>query len=286
MDWAQVAISAIGGGAGVTIGSAVGWSLSRLFLNKNSDVVHYLTVAGVVLGISVLPRLIEPIIGPPIREVLGPPWELAELSEELRSHEFFAVMIERRPELEDEFLRTITAAYQSGGADAVYRAGLTWGSDNVTILFEEYAPYARDKDLLAWLVGTASVLDTLLDGDPFVCYDFMYGAQMGHPLDQNSLPEELQAELVRFLDEVMAPMIRYADDAVEYVTTDDDQAAFLALAVDLVSELGVDRVKYVQSVRPESEIDARTVCRASANFFANIAEHPRASQIARVMLSE
>jgi len=286
MDWAQVAVNAVAAGTGAGIGSIFGSLLGWLFSKKASILVQSLTVAGAVLGYSVLPPLIEPVIGPPIREVLGPPWELAEVSEELRRHEFFAVMFERNPELEDEFLRTITAAYQSGGADAVYPAGFTWGSDNVAVLFEEYAPYARDEDLRAWLEEMASVLNTLLDGDPFVCYDFMYGAQMGHPLDQDSLPEELQAELIRFLDEVMTPMIRHADDTVEYVTTDDDQAAFLALAVELVSDLGVDRVKFVQSVRPESEIDARAVCRASAGLFANIAEHPRAPQIARIMLSQ
>lgn len=286
-DWGQIPIVAaagavVGGAAGGLLGALAGQIATR----ARVAAAVLLAAAGGAAGYSLAPTSLEPIFAETSPALTAPGVSEAEVLEELREQPILDAILDRRPDLEADLARRVAERVRDGDQEALFNESLKWGNEHVTGIFLELAPYARERDLAAWTRGTADLLKVLLADDPFTCHDFLFGLQNGHPIASDALTSEFGAAVLVFSNDTLAPLIREANPDAAFKTSAEDAARFQQLAEDFVTDLGMERIVYIQGARPETKDEARIVCEAMVRLYDHIADQPRAGAIARLMLEQ
>ncbi len=213
-DWASLIIAGLSGG----IAGALGGMLGSLFGGRGRST---LTVIFIVAGVVFLPRYIEPVlnpyIGPLMRDVTGQTDQAEREMENLTANPLLAAVIGDDPEKEADVRARLTEAYRVGGIrgirSEIENIGREYGQDAVFAKL----PRAQAADVLAYFNAVTDGVRHMVWSSPDICYQWLYGAQYGDPVDGEALITALGEERVKVLFGAMVAVINNAGaDPVVY----------------------------------------------------------------------
>ena len=191
MDLAEIALAAIGGGAGALVGSLLGGLFGLIFLRGKGDkpnmIAIILTVGLTVAGSRFMPDILEPYIGETVRGALAEgdiaQFE-ADVIEGMETEPFFIVGNQYAPERAEAWREAVFAAYRSGGEDAAMTVSHQHGEEIGAWLVAEYTPRATDENLEAFYRAMLDLLQGPLSTRPAACYTYFFSVQVPGAAEQ------------------------------------------------------------------------------------------------------
>ena len=284
MDWAGVIVAGVAGAIGGGLGALLGWGIGSFF-GKNGGMVRLLaTVVCAVIAMNFLPRFIEPVIGPYIRQQSNPDMG-QEIEAALMNQPLIAAYVEVRPEALPQLRSRIEAAWQRGGEEVAQREAAEAGRELGSRAVAEFAPYAADAELIGFYRETYRV-GRQVQSQPRVCYSMFYGE-----INPSAVSIEDMARIEQYadtgpLENVMTVLVRNAGDEIVEFDRARAETAQAQVGTTVGSEFPNTDFRYFFGVSPETDEDYATACAVMLRLMEVTLDHEDAALVIRVGMTQ
>ncbi len=285
MDWSSVILAAIGGGVGAGLG---GLLLAILWPRKTPangagrklDLRGIVLIILVVLGSRLGQPLLDPIIGPAVRDWVGTDFE-GEIVEMMASEPFFQVLQEKAPERADAWRIAVAEAYRAGGEAEAARVARAEGEVIGAWMVAEFSPRATDEALLGFYAALSAVTRGTLMDHPRECYGFYLPNQF--PGSPSSPDLETMGIDAMEIGRHMIALAQTASDEPVEVNAAAAAAAQEAAVMAASEVMGADNLILLGGRLPETDAEYRLVCQGMLAFFEHIQASDDPANTFRVM---
>ncbi|WP_417493702.1 hypothetical protein [Maricaulis sp.] len=286
MDWSSVVLAAIGGAVGAGLGTlllAVLWPRRATAdgAARKLDLRGIVMIIVVVLGARLGQPLLDPVIGPTVRDWIGPDFE-GDVAEMMAQEPFFQVLQEKAPERAQAWRDAVAAAYREGGGVAAERVARTEGEAIGAWVMAEFSPRATDEALLDFYSALGRVTrETLLD-HPRDCYGFYFPGVPGGPPSPDL--EALGVDPL-VLARQMIELARTANDEAVPVNSEAGQAGVAAAVAAASEAIGAENMVLFGARLPENDAEFALICRGMLVYLDHISTSDDAANTFRALAS-
>lgn len=284
MDGGSIIAAMLAGAIGGGLGALLGWAIGSFFGKKGGMVRLVATVVCAVLAMNFLPRFIEPVIGPYIRQQSSPDMG-EEIEAALMNQPLIAAYVEARPEALPELRNRIEAAWQRGGEAAAQREAAEAGREVGSRAVAEFAPYAGDAELIGFYRETYRV-GRQVQSQPRVCYSMFYGE-----INPSAVSIEDMARIDQYadtgpLENVMTVLVRNASAEIVEFDRARAEAAQAEVGMTVGSEFPNTDFRFFFGVSPETDEDYATACTLMLRLMELTLEHEDAALVVRAGMTQ
>ena len=284
MDGGSIIAAMLAGAIGGGLGALLGWGIGSFF-GKNGGMIRLVaTVVCVVIAMNALPRFIEPVIGPYIRQQTNPDMG-EEIEAALLGQPLVAAYVEARPEALPQLRSRIEAAWQRGGEGAAQREAAEAGRELGSRAVAEFAPYAGDTELIGFYRETYRV-GRQVQSQPRVCYSMFYGE-----INPSAVSIEDMARIDQYadtgpLENVMTVLVRNAGDEIVEFDRARAETAQAEVGMTVGSEFPNTDFRFFFGVAPETDEDYATACAVMLRLMEVTLDHEDAALVVRVGMTQ
>jgi hypothetical protein len=275
MDWASIIIAGIGGGAGGLAGGLVGVLFPRREDGSQSLLATIVMVVLVVGGMRLLPPILEPHIGQPIREWVGGQQQealSAEIEVLFESMPLFTVMAEKDPAIVVEVRERVLEAYRQGGLDAANAVARAEGERLGAQAVADYAPLADDASLIAFNRAVIALGQDLRE-TPQACYGFYYSDVVPGAARFQSAVDVTEYPSFNLMMTAMADLVRNAQDVRPGFDAERAAAVQAGMQQVLLERYSAEALQFFTGVEPANDTDFMTACDMMLDLLTYQVEH-------------
>ena len=271
MDWSSVALAAIGGGVGAALGSlllSVLWPRRAVAEGaaRKLDLRGILMIIVVVLGARLGQPLLDPLIGPTVRDWIGTDFD-REVAELMANEPFFQVLQDKAPERAQAWRDAVATAYREGGGAEADRVARTEGEAIGAWVMTEFSPRATDEALLGFYSALSTMTRETLMDHPRDCYGFFFPGVPGGPPSPDF--EALGLDPL-VLARQMIDLARTAYDEPVQVNLEAGQAGVAAAVAAATEVIGAENMALFGARLPENDAEFALICHGMLVYLDHI----------------
>jgi hypothetical protein len=262
MDISEIVLAAIGGGLGAGAGVLAG----RVFFGKQEQgktgLAGIVTIALVVLGARMGAPVLDPHIGPSIRDWVGVDID-AEIDNALGDQPFLVALEEHAPERFAEMRSAIADGYRDGGSAEAQRVAAVVGSEAGAWIVTEFGSRASDEALIAFYASMSALARDQLMEFPEACYGFFFPAVPGGPGSPNF--ESLGVDAAAMTNAMIDLMATASDEPLPFDTEASVQVQTAAATAALAS-MGEENADLFGRRAPVDQAEYTLACTGMVEF--------------------
>lgn len=283
MDLAGIILAAIGGAIGGGVAGLVSTVLPKNDEGKTGPLGMILVIGLAVVGMRLLPDVIDPYIGPAIRDAVGVD-VAAELDTVFEEQPLLAALAEADPGEAAAARARVEEAYRNGGLEAARQASFDEGVRLGSSAMAVYAPRTSDEALR----GTMQAMIDFGEGTmetPRLCYALFYNQVPGNDVRPDEIADAGQSAAAMGIQASMAEMIRQA--APEAVPFDVENA--MAVQADLQAYMAANHqpedTRFLLGIVPSDDDELRVACSVMTGLLSFQLEHQHGLDFMRMGFS-